>query len=171
MVDDRLERDPLPVVTTTELSKRPRAVLDRVARGQRLIVCHRKKPVATLQPLDGYVFQPFSGAVHDVFGWPVGGIDAEIDKLHERERLLLVDCYKDWRIRPASGRYPSFSEALRRLDEMQLRGLVFRGWRGWELTGRGLALREELLRREGRDHQGQDQTLPGSRRDSKIVWT
>ena len=164
--------EPLPSVTTSDLSRRPREVLDRVARGERLIVCHRKRPVATLQPLDGYVFQPFDGTVHDVFGWPIGGMDTEIDKLGEQERALLVDGYKDWRIRPARiwDLFPG-EDMGPRLRQMAVRGLVFKGWRGWELTGRGLALREELLRREGRDHQGQDQTLPGSRRDSNTCWT
>ena len=163
--------DPLPTVTTSDLSRRPRDVLDRVARGERLIVCHWKKPVATLQPLDGYVVQPHTGAVHDVFGWPFGGIDDEIAKLDDVERRLLTDGYKDWRVRPGRVRGVDFGATLRALERMRLNGLAVRPWRGWELTGRGLALREALLRREGREPYGQDQTFPGSRRDSNTCWT
>lgn len=96
--------DRLPTVSTSDLSRQPHVVLERVARGERLVVCRHKRPIATLQPLDGYVFQPFSGTAHDVFGWPIGGIDAEIAKLSEAQRVLLRDCYRRWRL--WSGRVP-----------------------------------------------------------------
>lgn len=164
-------RQPLATVTTSDLSRRPRDVLSRVERGERLLVCHWRKPVATLQPLDGYVLQPFGGTVHDVFGRPFGGIDGEIAKLSPAQRALLTDGYRDWRLRPTLVRDLEFSVLVGALEEMAVEGLATKAWRGWELTGRGLALREALLRREGRDPYGQDQMLPGSRRDSKTCCT
>lgn len=138
----------LPQVSIRDLSRRPNDVLARVARGERLIVCRHKKPVATLQPLDGFVFQPFEGTAHDVFGWPIAGIDDEIAKLSEAQRALLRDCYRQWRLRPM--RLPpnlqwGYNEAL---EDLVLRGLAEKTWLGWELTGRGLAMREALVRRK-----------------------
>ncbi|HZK51905.1 MAG TPA: hypothetical protein VFD47_10120 [Actinomycetota bacterium] len=43
----------LPIVTTSDLSRTPRRVLNRIARGERFIVCCHGRPLATLQPLDG----------------------------------------------------------------------------------------------------------------------
>ena len=138
--------EPLPTVTVSDLSRRPNDVLQRVARGERLIVCRHKKPVATLQPLDGYVFQPFEGTAHDVFGWPVGGIDEEIDKLNRIQRLLLRDCYRQWRLRPMRLPEPFGVGLLEALDDLALRGLAKKTEYGWELTGRGLAMHEALQR-------------------------
>lgn len=145
----RCVNDRHPSVSIRELSRCPGDVLRHVAAGERLFVCRHGKPVATLQPLDGYVFQPFTGTAHDVFGWPIGNIDGEIAKLTEAQRVILVHCYSQWRLRMTRLRHycpdASFSEEIR---DMHLRGLVVRTEFGWELTGRGLALREELLRRE-----------------------
>lgn len=108
-------------------------------------MCRYKKPLATLQPLDGFVFQPFEGTAHDVFGWPIGGIQDEIAKLTEAQRVLLRDGYVRWRL--WSGRVPREVEGDRRtmLTDLALRGLAKKTELGWELTGRGLALREALL--------------------------
>ncbi len=102
------------------------------------------RPVATLQPLDGYVFQPFEGTAHDVFGWPIGGIDGEIAKLSEAQRILLRDGYRRWRLWP--GRIPNDVEGDRTtiLEDLHIRGLAKKTTCGWELTGRGLALHEAL---------------------------
>lgn len=139
--------DPLPQVSIRDLSRHPKEVLRRVARGERLIVCRHKKPVATLQPLDGYVFQPFDGTAHDVFGWPMGGVDDEIDKLTVAQRVLLRDCYDQWRLR--LGRLPDELRGgtLAMVEDLKLRGLVVKTECGLELTARGLALREALLQR------------------------
>ena len=140
---------PLSTVTTSDLSRRPGDVLSRVRRGERLIVVRHKDPVATLQPLDGYVLQPFEGTATDVFGWPIGGIDDEIAKLSRAQRVILVHCYSRWRLTMTRLWHycpgANFNEEVR---DMHLRGLVVRTELGWELTGRGLVLREELLRRE-----------------------
>ena len=138
--------EPLPTVTVSELSRRPNDVLQRVSRGERLIVCRHKKPVATLQPLDGYVFQPFEGTAHDIFGWPVGGIDDEIDKLSQVQRLLLRDCYRQWRLRPMRLPERVGVGLFDALDDLALRGLAKKTEFGWELTGRGLAMHEALQR-------------------------
>ncbi|CAN5529987.1 hypothetical protein BH20ACT23_BH20ACT23_14320 [soil metagenome] len=135
-------------VTTSDLSRKPRAVLDRVARGERLIVCRHKQPIATLQPLDGTVWQPFTGGAQDIYGWPVGGAFQECEKLSEAQRELLSDGVSQGRLVPArlAERY-GFVELIRSIENMALRGLVHRTNRGWELTGRGLALRETLMQK------------------------
>ena len=136
----------LPTVSTSDLSRRPNDVLGRVERGERLIVCRHKKPVATLQPLDGYVFQPFEGTAHDVFGWPIGGIDDELAKLTELQRALLRYGYRDWRLWWT--RVPAEIEGSRMgaLDDLIVRGVAKKTSRGYELTSRGLAMHEALAR-------------------------
>jgi hypothetical protein len=49
-----------------------------------------------------------------------------------------------------------WSEGMRSLGDLEIRGLARKTFRGWELTGRGLAMHEAL-----RGRYGQDQTLPG----------
>lgn len=142
------EPNSLPSVSIRELSRSPGEVLARVAAGERLLVCRHGKPLATLQPLDGYVFQPFTGTAHDVFGWPIGCIDDEIAKLSRAQRVLLRDCYRRWRL--WAGRLP---DGLREnpmgiLKDLALRGLARKTTCGWELTGRGLALHEALQHRD-----------------------
>jgi prevent-host-death family protein len=161
-----MQRDPepLPSVPIGDLSRRPREVLDRVAAGERLIVSRHGRPVATLQPLDGYVFQPFEGTAHDVFGWPIGGIEDEIAKLNPAQQALLGGCYKDWRLRPVRLPEDLQTQGFRSLGDLEVRGLARKTSRGWELTGRGLALHEALRGRYGQDH-----TLPGMRVKPKEV--
>jgi prevent-host-death family protein len=136
--------DRLPAISVRDLSRAPGEFLGRVARGERFVVCRHGKPLATLQPLDGYVFQPFDGTASDVFGWPVGGIDDEIDKLSLAQQLLLRDCYRRWRL--WSGRLPHGLEPDRMgmLKDLEVRGLAKKTDCGWELTGRGLAMHEAL---------------------------
>ncbi len=76
------EHSSLSVVTTSDLSRSPGKVLDRVARGERLIVCRHQRPVATLQPLDGVVVQ-LGARAHDIYGRPIGGPLEETEKLDE----------------------------------------------------------------------------------------
>ncbi|MDQ3982186.1 MAG: type II toxin-antitoxin system Phd/YefM family antitoxin [Actinomycetota bacterium] len=114
-------------MSTSELSKRPAKILGRVARGERFIVCRHNEPVATLQPLDGYVLQPFDGTAHDIFGWAIRGAADEIEKLSEAERRLLLDGYRDWRLRPTrTTREFDFGVLNRAIEDMGLRGLAER---------------------------------------------
>jgi len=142
----RGNRPSMSVVTTSDLSRTPRQVLDRIARGERLIVCCHGRPLATLQPLDGTVWQPFTGGAYDIYGWPVGGATKECAKLSEDQRELLSDGVRQGRLVPMrlNDRY-DFPEMIRSIEELELRGLVQRTSRGWELTGRGMVLRETLL--------------------------
>ncbi len=147
-------RHPLPAVTTSDLSRTPGDVLGRVARGERLIVCRHGKALATLQPLDGYVFQPFTGTAHDVFGWAFGDEHDQIERLSPPQRGMLMDGYRQWRIRPTRVDHRfDWSVLMRALEDMYVRGLVRKTPRGNELTGRGLTLRETLLRMEGREKE------------------
>ena len=140
-----------PIVTTSELSRSPGEVLERVARGERLIVCRRKRPIATLQPLDGFVMQPFTGNAHDIFGWPVGGAAEEAAKLTRAQRVLLVDGYRNGRLHiSAPGHHFESGEASDGIEDLKLRGMARRTYRGTELTARGMAMRELLLKSLGR---------------------
>jgi antitoxin (DNA-binding transcriptional repressor) of toxin-antitoxin stability system len=143
----------MPAVTTSDLSKRPGETLDRVERGERLVVCRHRRPVATLQPLDGYVFQPFSGAVHDVFGWPFGDEAAQVEALTEAEQALLLNGCRMLRLSANVPLCEKFGSSLmhQTIEEMKSRGLARKTPRGVELTGRGLALRETLMKMEGRE--------------------
>ena len=138
----------LRTVSIRELSRATAEVTERVEAGERLIVTRHGRPVATLQPLDGYVVQPFTGAAHDVFGWAIGNIDEEIAKLSEGQRVLLRDGYRHWRL--WMGRVPSNVEGDRgeMLEDLRVRGLAKKTSCGWEPTGRGLALHEALSGRQ-----------------------
>lgn len=117
-----------------------------------LVSCHGR-PVATLQPLDGVVVQPFTGGAHDIFGWPAGGALAEADKLTEIQRALLTHGVVR-RIRVAPTRlWGPFEEAevADCVRQIQVEGIAKRTSRGLELTARGMALREALGRRDGLD--------------------
>jgi prevent-host-death family protein len=141
--------EPLGFVTTSDLSRRPRAVLDRVLRGERLIVSCHGHPLATLQPLDGVVVQPFTGCGHDIFGWPVGGEVEECAKLSQAQRDLLSEGVRHGKFAPARlhGRH-EFGKLIRAIEDMALRGLARRTHRGWVPTGRGMVLHEALARRK-----------------------
>ena len=88
----------LSTVSIGELSREPRRVLERILRGERLIVCRYGHPIATLQPLDGCVTQPFEGRVGSLDGSPLGDLKAEIDGLQPIEKELLMDCVRMGRI-------------------------------------------------------------------------
>ena len=133
-----------------ELSRRPGEVLLRVLKGERLIVSRHGHPVATLQPLDGCVTQPFAGREDDLLGSPLGDLDREIAKLRPIEKRMLMDGVRWDRVRPGSPRGVDFSEAMRTLRDWELRGLARKGRRGWAVTGRALMLREALLEKAGR---------------------
>ena len=146
-MSDMPEPREFPVVTTSDLSRTPRRVLDRVAKGERLIVACHGRPLATLQPLDGVVWQPFTSSVHDIYGWPVTGASDECEKLSEAQRALLSDGVRGGRLVPTRllGSF-EFVGLIRSIENMAIRGLVRRTHRGWELTGRGMTIRETLTR-------------------------
>ena len=132
-------------ITTTDLNQRLRAVLARVERGERLIVCRHRRPVATLQPLDGVVVQPFTGGAHDVFGWPCGGALEEAAKLSPCARELVKTSNSLLQMVVTHVWHFSHDEIGAAREELMLRGLVRRGEIGgtW-MTPRGLALKEAL---------------------------
>jgi antitoxin (DNA-binding transcriptional repressor) of toxin-antitoxin stability system len=140
----------LGFVTTSDLSRTPRAVLDRVLLGERLIVSCHGHPLATLQPLDGVVVQPFTGRGHDVFGWPVGGEVEECAKLSQAQRDLLSEAISHGKFvfGRLHGRH-DFGALIEAVEDLGLRGLAQRTHRGWVLTGRGMVLHESLARRNG----------------------
>lgn len=140
----------LPKVSMRELSREPGEVLKKVLRGQRLIVSRHGHPVATLQPLDGCVAQPFTGRENDLLGSPLGDLDREIAKLRPVEKRMLMDGVRRDRLHPYSTRRVDSSDAMGVLKEWELRGLARRAKRGWVLAGRGLMLREALLEKAGR---------------------
>lgn len=145
--------DGLPIVTTSELSRGPGRVLERIARGERLVVCRNNIPLATLQPLDGFVLQPMTGHAHDIYGWPVGGIAEEAAKLTPAQQALLTDGVRQARLKSSipsrAGEFDS-GELFTAIDELRVLGFAYKTHVGSELTGRGWAMREHLLRADGR---------------------
>lgn len=91
-MSDTPEHQAFPAVTTSDLSRTPRPVLDRV------------------------------------------------------QRELLSDGVRGGRLVPArlSERF-EFVDLIRSIENMAIRGLVRRTNRGWELTGRGMTIRETLM--------------------------
>ena len=143
------KRVQLHTVSVRELARQPAVVLRRVQDGERLIVCSHRRPVATLQPLDGCVVQPFEGAEYDIHGSPLGDAQQEATKLPQIEQEILVygqkrDRFSPWLIAPQWDR-----DQLRdAIDDLALRGLIRKIDVGWRLTGRGWILREALVGRE-----------------------
>jgi antitoxin (DNA-binding transcriptional repressor) of toxin-antitoxin stability system len=143
--------DALATVSIGELSRDPRRVLERILRGERLIVCRYGHPIATLQPLDGCVTQPFEGRVGNLDGSPLGDLETQLDELQPIEKELLMNCIRMGRIVTGGiGRYEGVG-AGDVLEQWQLRGLarVIPGF-GTFATARALVLREALLKRAGR---------------------
>ena len=159
-----------PIVTTSELSRSPGEVLDRVARGERVIIFRRNRPIATLQPLDGFVLQPFTTTAHDIFGWPMGGAAEELAKLTDAQHLLLVDGYRSGRLMSSvPGHHFEGREVSEAIEDLKLRGMARRVTnRGTELTARGLALRELLLKDLGR--LGPEDSLLGYPKPDLPQW-
>jgi antitoxin (DNA-binding transcriptional repressor) of toxin-antitoxin stability system len=152
---------PLAPVTTSDLSRSPRRILDRVARGERFIVYCHKQPVATLQPLDGVVAQPFAAGAHDIYGNAIGSLEEECDKLSETQRALLTTGVDRWkivpgRVNPRVAQPIDWGLLIRSIEEMGLMGLAKRTHRGWELTGRGMMLRETLLQEGARSEPARE---------------
>ena len=146
MADQKLAR-----ASVTDLARKPGELVDRVLAGERFVVYRHRRPVATLQPLNGCVVQPCDGAEHDVMGSPVGSASDEVDKLSAVQQALLLDGISLGRIvtsRWSQDRAPS--ERARAIEDLILRGLGRKSTRGTILTGRGMVLRGELFVRDGR---------------------
>lgn len=132
-------------VSVAELFKKCSEILDRAMRGERFIICRHQRPIATLQPLNGVVVQPYEGRDYDVNGSPLSDACGELEKLTEAERTLLRDGVSGGRLIFGHGGW----EAMKSLV---VRGLARKSAdRGIVITARGLVLREELLVRAGRD--------------------
>ena len=132
-----------------ELSREPGEVLRKVLEGQRLIVSRHGHPVATLQPLDGCVTQPFTQTQHDVVGSPLGTLDREIAKLRPIEKRILMKAVRHDRIHPTWVTGFDSGEVMRVIRDWQLRGLARKSKRGLIVTGRSLMLREALMEKAG----------------------
>ena len=135
----------LQTVTVRELSRSPGRVLARVKRGERLLVCSNGRPIATLQPLNGVVVQPFEPAEYDTIGSPLSDAADEVGKLNHLQRELLHSCVLIDRLVP--GRVTDkhgLSQVHRAVDGLIHRGLATRSHRGTLVTGRGLILHEHL---------------------------
>ena len=143
----------LPTVTIGELNRAPGAVVDRVLRGERLIVVRHRRPVATLQPLNGIVEQPISGQPHDVYGEHLSDELSQLRSLTEIQKAVLRDgiSYGRYVIGRINSKW-SLAETREAVDDLLLRGLLTKSpGRGMVLTGRGLVLREELLTIAGKN--------------------
>ena len=102
-----------------------------------------------MQPLDGFVAHPAPGTQTDLFGSPLASAEMEVDKLSSVQQALLRDCVGRGRVVTST---LGGHGALEALNDLELRGLVRRSpTRGRVITGRGLVLREELLRLQGQD--------------------
>ena len=135
----------LETIAVRDLNRRPGEILARVRAGERFVVCHHRRPVATLQPLDGVVVQPFAGSEYDIEGSRLGDARDEAAKLGEVERDLLARGV--WRGRVLAGRIAerwSWGETMGALDELRLRGLAMKTHAGYVPTGRGWLLHEAL---------------------------
>lgn len=139
-------RGSFPTVSLRELSRGCGQIVDRVLRGERLIVCRHGRPVATLQPLTGSVVQPFEGREFDIHGASLGDVGAEVDKLSEVQRALLADAIRRGRFIPGClSEQHTWAEGRDGLDDLVLRGYAKRGaYGGLVPTGRGIVLREHL---------------------------
>lgn len=63
----------LPTVSVRELVRNPGAVIDRVRSGERFIVARHGRPVATLQPIDGWI-QCGDGLPTDIYDLVLRGL-------------------------------------------------------------------------------------------------
>jgi antitoxin (DNA-binding transcriptional repressor) of toxin-antitoxin stability system len=149
-----------PTVSIRDLGKKPGAVIDQVLGGERLIVCRHGVPVATLQPLTGYVLQPGVVAPHDIAGDPLADVQGALNQIPPFTTELLRTCRTDViKLRHEFSNWPSraFRESM---DDLVVRGLARRTHRGMTLTGLGLFFKDELIRRVG---HGDPQPLPWNR--------
>ncbi|MEA2453729.1 MAG: Antitoxin Phd YefM, type toxin-antitoxin system [Actinomycetota bacterium] len=128
----------LPTVSVRDLVRNPAQVLERVERGERFIVCRHRRPVATLQPIDGWVGDIDGRKPCDIYGFPIGDPEAEASKLSDLQKHLLVNVRLGRFIFSGEG----YQEAI---DDLTLRGMARKSsHRGMVITGRGIVLSEWL---------------------------
>lgn len=134
----------MPVVSVRELVRNPGIVLDDVVRGERFILCRYNRPVATLQPIDGWVTDGTGDRAYDIFGTPLGDPAFEVAKLTERQHELLLHTLR------LNGRFIFDGSGFREeMDALVLRGLALRKpGMGHVITGRGMVLKEWLQQRK-----------------------
>lgn len=120
-------------------------MLERVRSGERFIVCRHGTPVATLQPIDGWCGDIEGRNECDIYGSPLGDPVHEVGKLSDVQRELLVRSLRNGRY--LYGGQQGYREAM---QDLVLRGLARKSsHRGMVLTGRGIVLKEWLLKRPG----------------------
>jgi antitoxin (DNA-binding transcriptional repressor) of toxin-antitoxin stability system len=137
-----------PTVSIRELGKTPGMIVGRVERGERIIVCNRGFPVATIQPLTGFVTHP-DGSIRDVAGSPLTDVAAAVTALPPHVKDALLSCSRDViKLGPPISKWPVGTLA-KAILELHARGLIRRQERGWVLTGLGHYFREELWKRRG----------------------
>ncbi|MGH9196653.1 MAG: type II toxin-antitoxin system Phd/YefM family antitoxin, partial [Acidimicrobiia bacterium] len=88
-------------VSLRQLNRDPSGLFERVRRGERLIVLRHRRPLATIQPLDGFVGQPLITRETSIDGSPLGDANEETDRLTDVERSVLVDAVGMNKIHPA----------------------------------------------------------------------
>lgn len=137
-----------PVVSVGELGRNPSRVLARVRRGERFIVCRHRVPIATIQPLNSAIRQPFDPVTYDIEGCPVPDLRSMAVALPAIVKDLLLSCNAEYNVDKFRAghlceKWPldSISDAF---DQMRTRGLAKKTARGWVATGLGLALKDEL---------------------------
>jgi prevent-host-death family protein len=138
----------LPIVSVRELGNAPGAIVERARKGERLIVSKHGLPVATIQPLTGFVLQP-GGPAHDAHGNTLADIAAEIDRLSIAERAVLISTWNGViKSRPPAGLLRSgvFDDALKSLI---VKGAIKELRPGRGLTGLGRFLADEVEARFG----------------------
>lgn len=112
--------------------------------GQRFVVSRYGKPIATLQPIDGFVLDPISGRETDICGSPLGDVGLEVGKLSDVERDLIDRSHHLMNRVTISCSDADATVTRKAMDSLVLRGLLERTSRGLIVTGRGLMIREWL---------------------------
>lgn len=143
---------PLGTVKVSELSRSPMKVLERVCRGERLVVLRHSRPIATIQPIDGSVLQP-GGQETDIRGGPLGDIERELARLCPEAKTILTGARRgrvNTTIVDGFERVGGVSHISRAvIQDLRTRGYIrqLANSGGYSLTGRGIVVREELFRR------------------------
>lgn len=140
----------LPIVSVRDLVRRPAKVLERVARGERFIVCRHRRPVATLQPIDGWVIDARAENECDIHGSPLGDQRREAEKLSRTQKELLLGTNPLQRFI-----FTGHSDHRAAMTDLVLRGFARRSSnRGMVLTGRGMVMKEWLEKADRREGSG-----------------
>jgi prevent-host-death family protein len=138
------EAHSLPIVSVRDLVRNPAEVLERVARGERFIVCRHRLPVATLQPIEGWVGDERGENECDIHGSPLGDQRREAGKLSKTQKEMLLGTNRLQRYI-----HQGQSDFRPAMEDLVLRGLARQSsHRGMVLTGRGMVMKEWLLQHE-----------------------